>query len=99
MNEEFLLRRRLADIAVFWNASGYPDVTADSRTSANGDAAKNSCPRINHDVILDDGMPCITLDQYSILISREALGAQGDGLIQPHPFANDRRLTDDDPVP
>ena len=96
MNEEFLPRRRLADIAVFRNASGYPDVTADSRTAANGDAAENGRPRINHDVILDDGMPCIAFDQYSVLICREALGAQGDGLIQPHPLADDRRFTDDD---
>ena len=60
---------------------------------------QNSRAGVNHHFVLDDRMPRATFDQGAILANLEALGAQGDSLIEPRAPADDRRLADDDTGP
>lgn len=77
---------------------GQPDVSANGRTTANGDAAKDWRARIYDSVVLDDGVSGNALDQSASLVHRESLGAESDRLVQLHALANDRGLADDGAV-
>ena len=85
----------LHHIAARGNALRQPHVPADDRPFSNRNAAQDRGPRVDHDVVFHDWMAGVAFDQ-SIFIFREALGAEGDGLIQPNTLADDRGLADDD---
>ena len=82
--EQFASYMRLSDIAVRGYAMGKPDITADGRTAANGDAAQDGSARINDNIVFNDRMPCIALDKYTVIVFQEPFGAQGNRLIDAH---------------
>ena len=51
---------------------------------------------LTHDVVFDDRMPRQPLDERTVLVDREAPCAQGDRLVQTHPFADEGRFANDD---
>jgi hypothetical protein len=86
---------RLRDVAPWRHAAREPDIAPNRRPTAKGDPAKNGCAGIDHDVILDDGMPGSSLEQSTLVIHGEPLGSRGHGLIQADLPADDRGLADD----
>jgi hypothetical protein len=72
-----------------------PDVAADRRAAADGDAAEDGRPGVDHHVVLDDRMAWRALLQGSVGIDAEAFGAEGDRLVEAHPIADDRGFADD----
>ena len=60
-----------------------PDVAADRRAAADGDAAEHRRAGIDHHVVLDDRVARAALVQLTVRVGREALGAERDGLVQP----------------
>ena len=58
----------LRDTAARWNAAREPDIAADGRTTADGDAAKNGGASVDDNIILYDGMPYITLYQCTMFV-------------------------------
>ena len=69
-----------------------PDIAADDRAAADGDAAQNGGAGIDHHVVLHDGVARPAFLQMALGIARKALGAQRDGLINAHIAADNRRL-------
>src|SRR3569623_2683339 len=85
---------RLGDAADGCHAAGEPDVAADGRTAADGDAAEYRGAGVAHHVVLDDGMARQTLMQAPGLRGRKALGAARHRLLTAHAFADYRCLAD-----
>ena len=63
---------------------------------ANRNPAENRRTGIDHNIILDNGVPVATLEQGAVFIHREPLGTQRHALIQPHMFTDHGGLADDD---
>src|SRR6516165_11182673 len=74
IEEAIAARLRLSDVASRRDAACKPDVSANRRASPNGDPAQNRRAGIDHDIILDDGVPCAALDQSAAVIHRKPLG-------------------------
>jgi hypothetical protein len=74
----------------------HPDVAADDGALADGDAAEHGGAGVDDHVVLQDRVPRQALGEVAVGVHREALGAQGDVLVQPHALADDGRLADDD---
>ena len=89
-----MLQIRLGDIRPRRHAAGQPHVAADGRALADGDAPEDRRPGINHHVVLDDRMARMAFLQLPVFVRREALGAQGHGLVDAHPLADDRGFAD-----
>src|SRR3569623_3558309 len=85
---------RLGDAAAGRHAAGEPDVAADGRTAADGDAAEYRGAGVDHNVVLDDGVARQTLLQDPGLSGRKAIGAERHCLIEPHAFADHSGLAD-----
>ena len=72
---------------------GQPAVAADDAAVSNGcAAAKDGRVGVNHHMVADVRMPLDLLDRIAVLIQLEALGSQGDTLIQFHMVPDDRGL-------
>ena len=54
-----------------------------------GDATEDGAIAIYDDVVLEDGMSVDTLDGVALCIEREALGPEGDTLVELHVLADD----------
>src|SRR5450830_1507531 len=85
---------RLRDIAAWWDALRQPHVAANGGTGADGNAAQNRGAGVDHHVVFDQRMARHAFNQYSLLVRREALGAQRDVLVQAHALADDGGLAD-----
>ncbi len=64
--------------------------------AADRDAAEDRRAGVDHDVVFDDRMARLAFDERARFIDREPLRAKRDRLIDPHAFADDGRLADDD---
>src|SRR5262249_21919802 len=78
------------------DAVGEPDVAADAGAPADGDAAEDGGAGVDDDIVLDDGVAGVALDGPAVVVGGEALGPQGDALVEAHPLADDAGLPDDD---
>src|SRR5271156_6166014 len=92
--ERFAAGQRLSDIAVWRDVARDPDIAADSRSAPNNYATQNGRAGVDHHVVFNDRMARVALDQRAVLADRKTLGAQRHGLIQAHPPADLRSLTD-----
>ncbi len=85
----------MGDVAARGYAVGQPDVAADDRAVAQGDATEDGGAGIDHHVVLNDGMARLALFQLAVFTDGEALGAQRDGLVEADPIADDGSFADD----
>ena len=69
----------------------HPDVAADHRVVADGDASQDAGIAINSDIILDDGMTGY-VEHIAIAVFFKALGTQRHTLIERHMVSDNRRL-------
>src|SRR5262245_43057523 len=92
-------RLGLNDMASRRHAAREPDIPANSRTTANGDPAKNRRAGINHHIVFDDRVPGASLDQSAAVIHCKPLGSQCYSLIKAHVTANHRSLANDNTGP
>jgi len=53
-------------------------------------------PRVDDDVVFDDGVAGIALDHVALVVGREMPRAERDRLVDPHIVTDDRGLADDD---
>jgi FMN-dependent oxidoreductase (nitrilotriacetate monooxygenase family) len=85
---------RLRDVAGWRHALRQPHVAANGGAGADGDAAQDCRAGVDHHVVFDDRVARHALDQYTLFVSREALGAQRHMLVQAHALADDRGFAD-----
>ena len=64
---------------------------------SDNDAAENGRARVDDDIVFDDRMTGGSLDDIPVVIGREMPRSKRDGLIDPHPFANNRGFANYDP--
>src|SRR5271155_3012038 len=85
--ERIATSQRLANAAVRRHIARDPDISADSRTVANGNSPQDCRAGIDDDIVFDDRMARIALDQRAVVTDRKPLGAQCHRLVQPHALA------------
>ena len=86
---------RLLEAGVGGHAVGDPDVAAHYGVVADGDAAQDGGIGVDGDVVLDDGVSR-DVEHIALLVVFEALGTEGDTLIEGDVVADDAGLADDD---
>ena len=96
VDEDVTARLRLRNVALWWHAAREPDIAANRRPTAYGDPPKDGCAGVDHNIVLDDGVPSPPLEQGTIAVHGEPLGPQRHTLIQANMPADDRSLADDD---
>src|SRR5512147_3325608 len=74
----------LGDAAAGRHAVGEPDVAPDGRALPDDHPAQDGGPGVDDDVVLDDGVAVDALDGIPLLVEGEALGPQGDALVDAH---------------
>lgn len=74
---------------------GDPYIATDDGVVPDGDASEDGAIAIDNDIVLEDGMAVNTLDGVSIRIEGEALGTEGDTLVEFHMVADDAGGSDD----
>ena len=74
---------------------GDPDVATDDGVVANGDATKDGGIGIDGDIVFDNRVARY-VEHVAVLVVLEALGTQGDTLIDGDVFANDAGFANDD---
>ena len=77
------------------NVFGDPHVAADDSIVPDGDATEDGAVAIYDDIVLEDGMAVDALDGVALCVEREALGAEGDALVELHVVAEDAGGADD----
>ncbi len=79
-----------------FRALRHPQVTADDRSPANGDASENGGIAINDDIVLQYRVARYALDGVAMFVEWEAPCTERHALIQLHVVADDARGPDDD---
>ena len=82
---------RLLDAGVGGHIVSHPDVAADNRVVADGNAPKDTRVTVDGDIILDDGMTGY-VEHIAIAVFFKALGTQRHTLIERHVTADDTGL-------
>ncbi len=85
----------LLDAGVRRDVVGDPDVAADDGVVADGDASEDGGVGVDGDEVLDDGVAG-HVEHVALGIVLEALGTEGDALVEGHVGADDAGLADDD---
>ncbi len=60
---------------------------------------RNRRSGVDHDIVLDDRMACVSLDELAMLIDCKAFRPQRHAVIQPHTLPDHGRLADHHAVP
>ena len=86
----------LQNLSAWGHIFGDPNVAADNGIVAYGDAAEDGAVAIYDDVVFENGVAIDAFDGASLLVEGEALGTEGDALVELHVVAQDAGGTDDD---
>lgn len=73
----------------------HPDVTADGGTFADGDTSQDGGVGIDNHIVFQYRVAGNSFDRIPLLVAGEALGSQGDSLIQFHVVTDDAGRSDD----
>ena len=85
----------LQHLGIGGNIFGNPYVATDDGVVTDGDAAEDGTVAVDDDIVIKNGVAINALDGVALLVEREALGSEGDSLIELHMVAEDAGGTDD----
>ena len=74
---------------------GNPDVGSHHASLSDGDASENGGVGIDDDIVFEDRVARNALDRVAVLVEWEALGTEGDTLVELHVVADDAGGSDD----
>ena len=86
----------LQDFGVRGNIFGNPYVASDDSVVPDGDASEDGAVAVYDDVVFEDGVAIDAFDGLALLVEREALGTEGDALIELHMATQDAGGANDD---
>src|SRR5690606_11823186 len=83
----------LRDVCARRHVIDKPDIAPDGASLAQGDAPQDCGARVDDDVVFHDRVTRQALGERAVGVCREALGTQGDRLVDTHVIADDGRFT------
>ena len=94
--EELVSELGLGHVGPWRHAVSQPNVSTDRGAAANRDAPEHGGTCLNDHIVLDDWVARGTLEQVAAVVGGEALGAEGDALVEPDVLTDDASLADHD---